>query len=130
MLLLPRLGTELFPQTDPPQFQVRLRAPTGTRIERTELVALKALDVIRREIGPDNVAITTEFHRRAASELSDQHHLSLDQRPARGGADRGAQAGSSPRNRRHSESGCAQKLAQELCRMSRSRSKPATSSTR
>jgi len=60
-LLLPRLGTELFPQTDPPQFQVRLRAPTGTRIERTEVMALKALDIIRREIGPDNIAITTSF---------------------------------------------------------------------
>lgn len=60
-LLLPLIGTELFPQTDPPQFQVRLRAPTGTRIERTELVALKALEVIRREIGPDHIAITTAF---------------------------------------------------------------------
>lgn len=60
-LLLPRLGTELFPQTDPPQFQVRLRAPTGTRIERTELIALKALDVIRNEFGPEKVAITTSF---------------------------------------------------------------------
>jgi multidrug efflux pump subunit AcrB len=38
-----------------------LRAPTGTRIERTELVALKALDVIRREVGPENVAISTSF---------------------------------------------------------------------
>jgi multidrug efflux pump subunit AcrB len=60
-LLVPRLGTELFPQTDPPQFQVRLRAPTGTRIERTEVIALKALDVMRNEIGPENVSITTAF---------------------------------------------------------------------
>lgn len=59
--LLPGVGTELFPQTDPPQFQVRLRAPTGTRIERTELVSLKALDVIRREAGPENISITTSF---------------------------------------------------------------------
>ena len=61
LIRLPQLGTELFPQTDPPQFQVRLRAPTGTRIERTELIALRATDVIRREIGPDNVTITTAF---------------------------------------------------------------------
>jgi multidrug efflux pump subunit AcrB len=60
-LLLPLIGAELFPSTDPPQFQVRLRAPTGTRIERTELVALKALDVIRREAGPENVEISTGF---------------------------------------------------------------------
>ena len=61
LVMVPRLGTELFPQTNPPQLQLRLRAPTGTRIERTELVALKALEVIKREVGPDNIAISTAF---------------------------------------------------------------------
>ncbi|WP_031497815.1 efflux RND transporter permease subunit [Bryobacter aggregatus] len=61
VILVPTLGTELFPQTDPPQFQMRLRAPTGTRIERTELVALKALDVVRQEIGAENIEISTAF---------------------------------------------------------------------
>jgi multidrug efflux pump subunit AcrB len=61
VVLFPQIGTELFPQTDPPQFQLRLRARTGTRIERTEEVALKALDVMRQEIGPEKVAITTSF---------------------------------------------------------------------
>jgi len=60
-LLFPRIGTELFPQNDPPQFRVRLRAPVGTRIERTELIALSALDLMRREIGRDNIEITTAF---------------------------------------------------------------------
>lgn len=60
-LLVPGLGTELFPQTDSPQFSLRLRAPTGTRIERTEVIVLKALEVIRGEIGPDNVTISTAF---------------------------------------------------------------------
>lgn len=60
-ILLPRLGTEVFPTVDAGQFQLRLRAPTGTRIERTELIALKALDIIKREVGSDNVAITTGF---------------------------------------------------------------------
>ncbi len=59
--LLPRLGTELFPTVDAGQFKLRLRAPTGTRIERTELVALKALDVIKQEIGADNVEISSTF---------------------------------------------------------------------
>ena len=31
-----QLGTEIFPTVDAGQFQLRLRAPTGTRIERTE----------------------------------------------------------------------------------------------
>ncbi len=55
------LGTDIFPTVDTGQFQLRLRAPTGTRVERTEAVALKALDAIRAEAGPDNVAITLAF---------------------------------------------------------------------
>jgi multidrug efflux pump subunit AcrB len=58
---LPRIGTEIFPTIDSGQFQLRLRAPTGTRIERTEVISLKALDVIRNVVGPENVAITTGF---------------------------------------------------------------------
>ena len=59
--LFPRLGTELFPTVDAGQFKLRLRAPTGTRIERTELVALKALDVIKQEIGAENIEISSAF---------------------------------------------------------------------
>ncbi len=57
----PHLATEIFPASDSSQFQLRLRAPTGTRIERTELVALRALEVIRETAGPENVEITTGF---------------------------------------------------------------------
>ncbi|MDP8979620.1 MAG: efflux RND transporter permease subunit [Acidobacteriota bacterium] len=60
-LIAPRLGTEIFPDADADQFQLRLRAPTGTRIERTELVELKALDIIKDAVGPQNVIITTAF---------------------------------------------------------------------
>ncbi|MDX1982780.1 MAG: efflux RND transporter permease subunit [Bryobacteraceae bacterium] len=59
--IYPALGTEIFPSTNSNQFQMRLRAPTGTRIERTEMVALKALDLIKAEAGPDNVQISTAF---------------------------------------------------------------------
>jgi multidrug efflux pump subunit AcrB len=55
------LGTDIFPSVDTGQFQLRLRAPTGTRVERTELIALKALDTVRTAAGPDNVAITLGF---------------------------------------------------------------------
>jgi len=57
----PRLGSEIFPSVETRQFQLRLRAPTGTRIERTEVAALRTLELIRQEAGPDNVAITTGF---------------------------------------------------------------------
>jgi multidrug efflux pump subunit AcrB len=60
-LLAPRLATEIFPTVDAGQFKLRMRAPTGTRIERTEVMELAALDVIRREIGPENVQITSAF---------------------------------------------------------------------
>ena len=56
-----RLGTDIFPTVDAGQFQLRLRAPTGTRVERTEVIALKALEAIRAEAGPESVAITLAF---------------------------------------------------------------------
>ncbi|MEO8025399.1 MAG: efflux RND transporter permease subunit, partial [Bryobacteraceae bacterium] len=60
-VLAPTFGTEIFPKTDAGQFQIRLRAPAGTRVERTELVALKALDTIRKTVGAENVDISTAF---------------------------------------------------------------------
>jgi multidrug efflux pump subunit AcrB len=60
-LVLPRLGAEMFPRPQSRQLQLRLRAPTGTRLERTELIALRATDVIKQAVGPTNVAITTGF---------------------------------------------------------------------
>jgi len=61
VLVLPRIGAEIFPVVDSRQMQVRLRAPTGTRLERTELVALKAADIIKKAVGRENVEITTAF---------------------------------------------------------------------
>jgi len=55
------LGTEIFPKVDTGQLQVRLRAPTGTRVDGTEVVALEALDIIREEVGAENIAITLGF---------------------------------------------------------------------
>jgi multidrug efflux pump subunit AcrB len=55
------LGTEIFPRVETGQLQVRLRAPTGTRVDGTEELALRALDIIESEVGADNVAITLAF---------------------------------------------------------------------
>src|SRR5881296_418880 len=44
-ILFPRIGTEVFPAVETRQLQLRLRAPTGTRLERTELIEMKAMDV-------------------------------------------------------------------------------------
>jgi multidrug efflux pump subunit AcrB len=60
-ILFPRIGAEIFPRIETKQIQLRLRAPTGTRLERTELIELKAMDVIKDAVGPKNVDITTGF---------------------------------------------------------------------
>ena len=60
-LIVRSLGTDLFPAVDTGQFQLRLRASTGTRVERTEELALKALSVIDAEAGQGNVLTTLAF---------------------------------------------------------------------
>jgi len=60
-IVFPRMGTEVFPAVETKQLQLRLRAPTGTRLERTELIEMKAMDVIKNLVGADNVEITTGF---------------------------------------------------------------------
>jgi multidrug efflux pump subunit AcrB len=61
LTLISRLGTEMFPRVDTGQFQLRVRAPDGTRIERTEVLAQRVLDAIAEEVGAENVAITQAF---------------------------------------------------------------------
>jgi multidrug efflux pump subunit AcrB len=56
-----RLGTDLFPAVDAGQFQFRLRAPAGTRIERTEELTVQALDAIGEAVGPENVELTLGY---------------------------------------------------------------------
>ncbi len=55
------LGREIFPRVDAGQFQVRLRMPTGTRIERTEDATKNILKIIDELSGKGNVAITSSF---------------------------------------------------------------------
>lgn len=54
-------GTEIFPTVDSGQFQLRIRAPVGTRIERTEEIAHQALAVIKDLVGPENLEMTVGF---------------------------------------------------------------------
>ena len=56
-----QLGTEIFPQVDAGQFQFRLRAATGTRIEQTEAITREALDFINAEVGADNVVVSIGY---------------------------------------------------------------------
>ena len=54
-------GTDIFPKVDAGQMQIRLRMPTGTRIERTEDATKKILSIIDSIAGKANVAITSSF---------------------------------------------------------------------
>ncbi|HEY7334280.1 MAG TPA: efflux RND transporter permease subunit [Bryobacteraceae bacterium] len=60
-VLLPGIGSEIFPDSNSGVFRIRLRAPSGTRVEETERIVLRALDVIRSEAGQGNVQITSDF---------------------------------------------------------------------
>jgi multidrug efflux pump subunit AcrB len=46
---------ELFPTVNPDQFQVRISAPDGTRLEATEQLTLDVLEEVKREAGEDQV---------------------------------------------------------------------------
>ncbi|MDB5297633.1 MAG: swrC [Phycisphaerales bacterium] len=55
------LGREIFPVVDAGQFELRLRAKAGTRIEATEKLATKTLEAIGREVGPEHVEISLGY---------------------------------------------------------------------
>lgn len=55
------LGREIFPPSGSKQFQLRFRAPAGTKFESTERLARDVLEEIRQAAGPNNVAITLGY---------------------------------------------------------------------
>jgi len=58
LLLSRAVGTELFPRVDTGQFQLRIRAPAGTRLERTVEIVRGVDQTIREEAGGDHVRMT------------------------------------------------------------------------
>lgn len=61
VVLFINTGRELFPDSDTTEFRVRLRCPTGTRVEVTEAETLKMLSIVKREAGPGNVVATLGY---------------------------------------------------------------------
>lgn len=55
------IGRDVLPKTNAGQFQVRLRAPEGTRIERTEERLLRAMHILERMVGKENISITSAY---------------------------------------------------------------------
>lgn len=58
-LLIMSIGRDVLPKVNAGQFQVRLRAPDGTRLEKTESIMLKTLDELYKIVGKENVEITS-----------------------------------------------------------------------
>jgi multidrug efflux pump subunit AcrB len=65
VLLGSQLGIEIFPKVEAREFQLRLRAPDGTRIEVTQEIASEAVRLIqdeaREETGAEQVAISVGY---------------------------------------------------------------------
>jgi multidrug efflux pump subunit AcrB len=61
LLVGPRLSREIFPSAAANQFRLRFDAPDGTRVSVTEDLARRVLDIINREAGPGNVALTLSY---------------------------------------------------------------------
>lgn len=60
-IFVPTLKTEIFPMGNPSSFQLRLTAPAGTRMEITEKYTQEALELIAKEVGPDNMDISISY---------------------------------------------------------------------
>ena len=58
-LLFNIIGRDVLPKVNSGTFQVRLRAPDGTRFERTEAITLNALRVLEQLVGKNNIAVTS-----------------------------------------------------------------------
>lgn len=61
VLLLSNIGRDVLPKVNGSQFQVRLKAPEGMRIERTEQKMVKLLSIVDAIVGKDNIAISSAF---------------------------------------------------------------------
>ncbi|HXJ13853.1 MAG TPA: efflux RND transporter permease subunit, partial [Candidatus Limnocylindrales bacterium] len=66
--MYPLLGVSFFPRTDPGQFVINMKAPSGTRVELTEEYVKKVEEVIREvvpknelQIVVSNIGITPDF---------------------------------------------------------------------
>ncbi len=56
-----QVGWEIAPQVDSGQFQMRIRAPSGTRLELNEKITREALDIIKKKVGPENIEMSVAY---------------------------------------------------------------------
>ncbi len=59
--MLSSIGRDVLPKVNGKQFQVRLRLPDGTRIEKTEAQTMQFIDALNKKIGKENISITSAY---------------------------------------------------------------------
>lgn len=57
LAIYPSLGIAFFPRTDPGQFLINIKAPSGTRLEVTEQEIKKVEDIVRKTVLPEDLGI-------------------------------------------------------------------------
>jgi multidrug efflux pump subunit AcrB len=60
-LMFNNIGRDVLPKVNSGTFQVRLRAPDGIRLERTELITIQARKILEKIVGKQNIEITSAF---------------------------------------------------------------------
>jgi multidrug efflux pump subunit AcrB len=60
-LLFGNIGRDVLPKTNSGQFQLRLRAPDGTRMERTEEKMIQTISILEGMVGKKNIRVSSAF---------------------------------------------------------------------
>ncbi|MDT3405163.1 efflux RND transporter permease subunit [Mucilaginibacter terrae] len=60
-LMFTIIGRDVLPKVESGTFQMRLRLPDGTRLERTEAATVEALRILTKVVGKENIAVTSAF---------------------------------------------------------------------
>ena len=55
------IGKDVFPKVNSSQFQLRMRAPDGTRLERTEEKAILVLKELKKMVGNEHIGISSVY---------------------------------------------------------------------
>ena len=61
VMILGVIGQDVFPKVNSTQFQLRLRAPDGTRLERTEEKAITVLHEVENMVGQEHIGISSMY---------------------------------------------------------------------
>jgi hydrophobe/amphiphile efflux-1 (HAE1) family protein len=60
LFLVKKIGTEFFPDSDESQFSITVKAPIGTRVEKTEQVAKTIEDAVDKTLGKDRRVVLSD----------------------------------------------------------------------